>query len=458
MSLFFRLFRLPEFIAYHQDQVRDLIYVKDFFDRGQIILLGPKASVGDFFLPPFWYYLMEVMYWFSSSPVAPAALTAVLSAATSLVIYKFSRKFFNSNVAFAAALIYSVSHLSIEYSRFAWNPNPIPFFTILTLYFLCIYIYEGRAIGFWGGAIAASLAFQLHYQGLIVAIFFPLAILYYRKMPVKRFFQYILINLAMILPFIIYEIGNNFANTRGILDFALRAQGNPGLRYFGIPFFIKFMLFGFSSFLGKVLFFKNDILGYLALIVLGVSLLFPMRDKKARLLQLFFMFCFVMFFVYKNSLIDFYLLFLIPVVVIYFAVLAEKFLPRGFFYFTITVIALFSIILSPSFGKTDDTYVAIKAATRYITAHDNYCIIYKIHPTNFIESKYRYLVSLAENQPKDVNCEKILYDYQCSNKVKTVFHLCGGGECQLPKRILNMMKTVDQRDYRTGVNIYQMDY
>ena len=135
-ALSLRLFRLPDFIAYHQDQVRDLFYVKDYFIRGQIFLLGPKASVGNFFLPPFWYYLMALGYIFSSSPVAPAFIVAFLSALTTIIIYIFCKKFFCQRIAFFSALIYAVSHVSIEHSRFAWNPNPMPFFTILTLYFL----------------------------------------------------------------------------------------------------------------------------------------------------------------------------------------------------------------------------------------------------------------------------------------------------------------------------------
>ena len=78
LSLIFRVFQLDHFISYHQDQVRDLFYIKDNFEKGQMILLGPKASVGNFFLPPFWYYLMSFAYVFSKSALSPAFLTAIL--------------------------------------------------------------------------------------------------------------------------------------------------------------------------------------------------------------------------------------------------------------------------------------------------------------------------------------------------------------------------------------------
>src|SRR3989338_8218992 len=186
LGFFLRIFRLPNFISYHQDQVRDLIYIQDHFQQGQMILLGPKASVGNFFLPPFWYYLMAIGYFFSPSPVAPAFIVALLSALTIIVIYKFCEKFFCQRIAFFAGLIYAVSHVSIEHSRFAWNPNPVPFFTILTFYFLYTFIFEKKESGFYLGAIFANLAFQLHYQGMVILSFFFLGVIINKQMIIKR--------------------------------------------------------------------------------------------------------------------------------------------------------------------------------------------------------------------------------------------------------------------------------
>ncbi|MCL4364297.1 glycosyltransferase family 39 protein, partial [Patescibacteria group bacterium] len=167
VSLFLRIFQLDHFISYHQDQVRDLFYVKQHFEQGKLILLGPKASVGNFFLPPFWYYLMSIAYVFSKSPLAPAALTAILSSFGTVIIFVFVKDFFDEKMAFPAAILYAVSPLSIEYSRFAWNPNPIPFFVLLTFFFLYRFLFKKDKSSFYWGTVSANLAFQLHYQGLV---------------------------------------------------------------------------------------------------------------------------------------------------------------------------------------------------------------------------------------------------------------------------------------------------
>ncbi|MGB9883142.1 MAG: glycosyltransferase family 39 protein, partial [Microgenomates group bacterium] len=206
LTFFLRFFDLPRFISYHQDQVRDLLYVKKHFDNHQIILLGPKASVGNFYLPPFWYYLMTIAYFFSPSPLAPAFMVVILNSLTVVFIYIFAKKFFDQKTAIFSSLLYAVSPISIEYSRFAWNPNLIPFFTILTLYFLFLYLFEkNNLLYFVLGVIFANLSLQLHYQGFIIFSFYFLAILLFKKLDLKKLFLYIFLNLILVLPFLIYE-------------------------------------------------------------------------------------------------------------------------------------------------------------------------------------------------------------------------------------------------------------
>jgi len=217
MAFFLRVFRLPDFISYHQDQVRDLFYIQDHFQQEQMILLGPKASVGNFFLPPFWYYLMSLAYLFSTSPLAPAFLVVILNSLTVIIIYLFCNKFFDKKTAVFSSLLYAVSPFSIEYSRFAWNPNPIPFFTALSMCFLFGYFYEKRASSFYLSLIAASLAFQLHYQGflLVVAVFLVSLL----KKDYKNFILGSAIFIILLAPFFISEIQNNFQNTKEIIYF-----------------------------------------------------------------------------------------------------------------------------------------------------------------------------------------------------------------------------------------------
>lgn len=456
IAFFLRVFHFTEFAAYHQDQVRDLIYLKNNFDAGSMILLGPKASVGNFFLPPFWYYLMNIVFIFSKSPLAPAFMIILFSSFTTVIVYLFSRKFFSQNVAFFSALLYAVSHMSIEYSRFAWNPNPIPFFVILTFYFLYEYLFESKKNSFYFGLITANLALQLHYQGFVVLAFFYLILFLNKKITIKQFLYMFLLNLLLLIPFIAYEIINKFPNTRGILNF-ITSQSKSNLRYFGVPFFIKYIFREFSLFLSRTIITKEKILGYLFLFGLGVSFILKSNDKKYSILKIFLIFSIVMLFFYKNSLIDFYLLFLIPIIIVYFVLIINKYLTRKISYLIFFIFALISLYTSPSFYGFDKTFLSVSQAVKLTTSTQNYCHVYKIFPETFIENKIKYLVSLGKNSPIKTNCEKMLSQRMCFPNVKTVYYLCEPAKCQ-NKFDLEIAKKINQGDFWAGVDIYKFDY
>jgi len=458
ISFFLRAYRLPYYISYHQDQVRDLFYIKENFEKGSLILLGPKASVGNFFLPPFWYYLMSFAYVFSKSPLAPAILTAMLSSVTSIVIFLFIKKFFDQGSAFLASTLYAISPLSIEYSRFAWNPNPIPLFTILTFYFLYGFLFERKEKYLWWGIVTANLAFQLHYQGLVIFIFYFLSILFSKKFSLKRFLQYLLINFILVLPFFIYEIQNNFKNTSGIINFLISSQATTKLKFFGIPFFIKFILKDFSFFLARIMFFKNQLLGYLSLgilfLSLGLKTLFVKKQNRYEKPLIFFLvFSLIMLFFYKNSLIDFYLLFLIPIVIIYFVFIFNKFLGEKLTLWLLFILILINLFKSPAFGDYDKTYLWIKESIKKVTTKKDYCLAYNIFPQNFIESKYRYMMTLVKNKPVYYQCQQIIY--RCDPKIKIGYYLCEDAICNIPPADSSIGKLIDMKPLDYGVKIYE---
>ena len=456
LGFFLRVFRLPDFISYHQDQIRDLFYVQNNFEQGKMILLGPKASVGNFFLPPFWYYLMSLGFIFSPSPVVPAFIVALLSSLTVLLIYFFCEKFFSQKIAIFASLLYVVSPLSIEYSRFAWNPNPIPFFTMASFSFLYIYLYKKRNYGLWWGIICANIALQLHYQGMIVLAFFVLVLFVTKKLSIKQFVKLIVINLILFLPFFIHEFSHNFENIRGIITFLFKTQSGSGLKLFGIPFFIKFIFRDFSVFIGSTLFFKNQILGFIGLLILGFSLFFiKSKTSSTKLLKYFLIFSFVMLFFYKNSLINFYLLFLIPIVIIYLTIIINNFLPEKISAIIIFLIVLLNLYFSPAFGKTEGTYIAVKNAVNLIAKNENYCPSYRIFDQNFIKLKYQYLFAINENKPVNFNCDLTTY-LQSSPKVKNSFYICEVPLCPYEFVDFSQLKEIDQKPFDTGVRIYKI--
>src|SRR3989338_6339332 len=136
LASFLRLYRIQDYLTFLGDEGRDVLVVYNIL-HGKLTLLGPTASVGGFFLGPIYYYFIApFLLVFNYNPVGPAVMVALFGIATVYLIYKFAGEIFNSRVGLISALLYSISPVVIAYSRSSWNPNVMPFFSLLTLLIL----------------------------------------------------------------------------------------------------------------------------------------------------------------------------------------------------------------------------------------------------------------------------------------------------------------------------------
>ena len=140
VAAFFRIYRISDYMTFLGDEGRDAIVAKNIL-HGNFTLLGPRASAGDFFLGPIYYYMMAPFLLMSNyDPVGPAIMVAIFGVATVFLVYYVGLKFFNAKAGLIAASLYAISPLVIAYSRSSWNPNVMPFFSIVMLYVLYVSI------------------------------------------------------------------------------------------------------------------------------------------------------------------------------------------------------------------------------------------------------------------------------------------------------------------------------
>ena len=162
-----RFYRLGDYIQFLGDQGRDVLIVKRMLVDGKWTLLGPNASVGGFFTGPIYYYLMlPFLFFFRLDPVGPAVLAVIFGLATVALIYYFCKNFFNPRVAILASVLAAVSPKMIDISRYSWNPNPVPFFSLLTV--LCLYFAHkfSKLKYTFAAGISLGIMYELHYINL----------------------------------------------------------------------------------------------------------------------------------------------------------------------------------------------------------------------------------------------------------------------------------------------------
>src|SRR6267378_355243 len=92
LAAFLRLYMISDYMTFLGDEGRDALVAKGILD-GHLTLLGPRASAGDFFTGPIYYYMMAPFLWlFHLDPVGPAVMVALFSVATVWLLYYVGSK------------------------------------------------------------------------------------------------------------------------------------------------------------------------------------------------------------------------------------------------------------------------------------------------------------------------------------------------------------------------------
>jgi 4-amino-4-deoxy-L-arabinose transferase and related glycosyltransferases of PMT family len=151
------------------DQGRDALLVAKLLKEGDLLFIGPQTSVGNMYLGPWYYYIMApFLLIFNYDPVGPAVMVALISLLTIYLIYEFSRKWFNPFVGVISALLFAISPVVIKYSSFSWNPNVMPLFSLLVIWFVWKIYKDGDKKYFFFLGISFALALNSHYLALLL--------------------------------------------------------------------------------------------------------------------------------------------------------------------------------------------------------------------------------------------------------------------------------------------------
>lgn len=222
LAAFLRLYNIEGYMTFLGDEGRDVLVVKRIIVDHKLTLLGPTASVGGFFLGPIYYYMMIPFLWaFRLNPVGPAVMVALFGVATVYLIYLTGRDFFNRKVGLLAAFLYATSPYIIAYSRSSWNPNLMPFFSLLIIYLTwkMAKLKQPKLLFLVG--FLFGLAIQLHYLAVflmtVVGVFL---FIYFRRLSfIKHYFLGVIGFLFGWSPFLLFELRHNFPNFRTFYRF-----------------------------------------------------------------------------------------------------------------------------------------------------------------------------------------------------------------------------------------------
>lgn len=180
IGIFFRVYHFHDFLRFNADQSRDATVVSEYLGgTSPLPLLGPKAGGTDFRVGPAFYYFQIVSAkLFGDAPDVVAYPDLLFSILAIPLLFFFLRKYFDVRISLVLAALFAVSFYAVWYSRFAWNPNSLPFWTLLFLFALHETLVAGRALR-WQTAsllgVALGIGVQLHTLSLLFLPFLTIA-------------------------------------------------------------------------------------------------------------------------------------------------------------------------------------------------------------------------------------------------------------------------------------------
>lgn len=323
-SLIIRIYYSATHVSFSQDVARDLLIMEKFkTTKVFFVEYGPKASVGNFYLPPFYYQLHYFLSLITNFyPFIMKCFITLVEAFTPIIICKILSKLFEKKTAFISSLIYVFANLVIIYATSEWNPNMIPFLSTLALYFWLEYLQNNKTKYIIYALFTTTIAFQLHYQVAVLAPFCLLVLIISLVKNPKHYKYWVLgivLCLLTFLPYIVAEVQNNYVNTLAIIKFFTQEH----TRYFDRISKPDYIFNFYPQFIEKVLFnnnYKFFIFGRVIFYLGFIRLLYLAIKKRRRYLYLFlyFLFIFIMMRIYKGDKVDYYLstLYIFPSILI----------------------------------------------------------------------------------------------------------------------------------------------
>src|SRR5260221_3051245 len=258
LAAFLRLYKIGDYMTFLGDEGRDVLVAYNIV-HGHFTLLGPTASVGGFFLGPIYYYFIApFLFLFNYDPVGPAVMIAIFGIFATFFVYKIGMEFFNKTTGIIAAALFAVSPLVIAYSRSSWNPNPMPLFTMATLYSLYKAIKKNSLMFFVITGILYGIDLQLHYIEVFIGVVLITYILLTRILlregvSLRRMFlqigkDFLFLAGGFIIgysPFLAFEVRHGFPDFRSITNFVFHSQNvGSGMNFFAIVDNVFFRVFG----------------------------------------------------------------------------------------------------------------------------------------------------------------------------------------------------------------------
>lgn len=218
---------LSNSFAFTYDVGRDMIALENIVVNHKIPLIGQTTGIEGIFYGPWWYLILSVPFFlFSGNPQGIAFFMGFIGVMTILVSFLAGKRIGGVFLGIVFSTLISISPILVSYSSQIWNPNIIPFFTVVFLLFFSTLIIDNKPIhksllllflGFLAGLIMdMEIVFGILF---LLSVFISLIFVFRKRLNIREWSFFILGLLFIFSPRIIFEFRHNFLMTNKALSF-----------------------------------------------------------------------------------------------------------------------------------------------------------------------------------------------------------------------------------------------
>jgi 4-amino-4-deoxy-L-arabinose transferase-like glycosyltransferase len=451
------MYKLREFIIFLGDEGRDALVVKRMIVDHKFTLLGPTASVGGFYLGPVYYYFMIPFLWlYNFDPVGPAAMVAILGTMTVGLLYWAMKEWSSKTTAFIIAFLYATAPGIVSTSRSSWNPNIMPFFSLLSIFSLSQALTKKKNLWFIFAGISYGIAIQSHYLGLVIGPILALATLI--NQPVKKWLKS---GFLQVIGFFIggsmyfaFEIRHNFPNIKSVLEFVMRGGNTTGPRSLNLVWlYFEMYRRNFESVLPNFV----QLTQLISLITVLGFFVYLLRKKRkfgklatsTKVVLIWMLVGLLGIGSYKGQLYPHYFGYLFPLPFIIIGFTIESFSKHRIFnYLAVSLTAaavVFNIISLPIWKEGSNLVAQTKnVSDQIIKMTENENFNYALISSGNSDHAYRYFLEISEYKPLTLEeevteqlivvCEE--YDDPCMPLGHPLWEIAGFGRAEIVDEVV----------------------
>lgn len=346
-GMFLRFYKLEERTMFDADQ-EWLAFRADSLLKGDLALVGPVTSIGNFSIGPGFVYLWAIFsFLLKGDPVAGAYLSVILGVMGNLAIFIFAKKFISEKVAFILLFLSSVAFSFIKWDIHPWAPSLFLMSQTILLY--GAYLATKDKKGYLLMAVGIVTGFQAHF-GIVLSVL-PILIyfLFFRpvRIDLKTAFLTLVILFIGFLPNLVFDIANNFINFKRLSEI-LRGDGNDYFVGFGkiintltdnvVPLVYPRKENAFDGVISKSIF--------AFMIVNGLKLI---GDKRKRSLSVLLLLTIIIpslfFYIQQGKFSEYYLMMTVPSLVLLLGLLVNELGQKNYLLIGVLIFTVITNIL-----------------------------------------------------------------------------------------------------------------